>query len=80
MLYDYQRAEITEQVMRAEHRLKGSCPLISDEVTVAEYNHITELEAFVRDIAFGVLSVKHSVNKARELLSRCCVPFDEESE
>lgn len=86
MLYDYQREELRVQAERAEHNLKGGCPLIEDEVALAAWNHIQELEDFVRKVATDwvessqdkiVVQRDDYQRKAKWLLDRLDVPLVE---
>lgn len=85
MLYDYQKEELREQSQRAEHALKSSCPLLEDEVAVAAWNHIQELEAFVNYIASDYFELSHEkvrvqrddyVRMAKELREKFCVEVE----
>lgn len=86
MLYDYQREELRVQAARAEHCLKGNCPLLEDEVAVAAWNHIQELEDFIRNVASDWIESSHDKivvqrddyqRKAKWLLDRLDVPVEE---
>ena len=59
MMKDYQREELRIQAERAAKALQSPCPLIEDEVAVAVYNHILELEDFVRMIATDWVESSH---------------------
>jgi hypothetical protein len=85
MLYDYQREELRVQAQRAEKSIQSQCPLIEDEVTVATYNHILELEDFVRMVvtdwvesSADKIEVQRDdyMRKAKWLLDRLDVPFE----
>ena len=44
MLHDYQREELRLQAEKAIDSLAGPCPLLEDEVAIAAYSYILELE------------------------------------
>lgn len=44
MLYCYQREELRIQAEKAIDNLAGSCSRLEDEVAIAAYRHILELE------------------------------------
>lgn len=84
MLYDYQRKELRVQARCAKRHLKSGCPLLGDEVAVAAWNHIQELEDFVRSIATDWIESGHDKivvqrdgyqRKAKWLLDRLDVPL-----
>jgi len=50
MLHDYQREELRVQAERARQHLEGDCPLLEDEVAIAAWEYIQELEAENRRI------------------------------
>lgn len=50
MLHDYQREELRVQAEQAKQNLQGSCPQLEDEVAVAAWEHIQELEEALEKI------------------------------
>jgi len=43
---DYQREELKAQAEQAKQNLKSDCPLLEDEVAVAAWEYIQELENY----------------------------------
>lgn len=89
MLYDYQREELRQQYERAKHALKSNCALIEDEVAVAVYEHIQQLECFIENIAKDWVELSHDkirwqrdeyITVAKELRDMFCVEYNLEQE
>lgn len=51
MLYKSEREELFRMFQEAEASLESEFPVYGDELLVAAYDHIVELENFVREIA-----------------------------
>ena len=60
MLHDYQREELRVQAEKAKDNLAGSCPLLEDEVALAAYRHILELEDKVEALEKQLAGLRES--------------------
>lgn len=69
MLYEHQRRMLAVLAIEAEENLKTNCPLIEDEVAIAAWQHIKELEDFVDMIACDETDDKYKA-EARALQKR----------
>jgi hypothetical protein len=56
---EYQRTEWLKMVKDAEDSLKGDCPLIEDEVTIAAAEDMQSMWNFIRYVANDYIELSH---------------------
>jgi hypothetical protein len=84
MLYKNERAELFRIFQEAEAGLESGYPGYDDEFIVAAYDHILELENFVREIATDYVELSAEkiawqrddyIRRARDLVKRFELPI-----